>query len=45
MTSSEKKTRNSGKKVPPAKRIRRWLSRIGIALIVLVGIYVLFRLI
>jgi putative glutamine amidotransferase len=45
MMSSEKKTRNSGKAIPPAKRIRRWLIRIGIALIVLVGIYVLFRLI
>ena len=45
MTSSDKKTRNPGKAIPPAKRIRRWLSRIGIALVVLIGIYVLFRLI
>jgi putative glutamine amidotransferase len=43
--SSEKKTKNPGKAIPIAKRIRRWLSRIGIAPIVLVGIYVLFRLI
>jgi putative glutamine amidotransferase len=45
MTSSDKITENHGKKVPPAKRIRHWLSRIGITLVVLVGIYVLFRLI
>lgn len=43
--SSDKKTRNPGKAIPPAKRIRRWLSRIGITLAVLIGIYVLFRLI
>jgi len=42
--SSDKKTKNSSKAIPPAKRIRRWLIRIGIALAVLVGIYVLFRL-
>jgi len=43
--SSDKKTENPDKKVSPAKCIRRWLSRIGIALAVLIGIYVLFRLI
>jgi len=45
MTSSEKNAENSDKTIPPAKRIRRWLIRIGIALIVLIGIYTLFRLI
>ena len=45
MTSSDKKTGNPAKAIPPAKRIRRWLSRIGITLAVLIGIYVLFRLI
>ena len=43
--SSEKKTENPGKTITPAKRIRRWLIRIGIALVVLIGIYILFRLI
>jgi putative glutamine amidotransferase len=43
--SSNKKTENSSKAISPAKRIRRWLSRIGIALVVLISIYVLFRLI
>jgi putative glutamine amidotransferase len=44
-TSSDKKTENSGKKTTPAKRIRCWLCRIGFVLAVLVGIYILFRLI
>jgi putative glutamine amidotransferase len=43
--SSDKKTRNSGTKISPTKRIKRWLGRIGITLAVLVGIYILFRLI
>lgn len=42
---SDKKTKNPCKAIPPAKRIRRWIGRIGIALAVLIGIYVLFRLI
>jgi putative glutamine amidotransferase len=45
MTSNNRKTENHGKKLPVAKRIKHWLSRIGIALAVLIGIYVLFRLI
>ena len=45
MTSSDKKTRDPCKAIPPAKRIRRWIGRIGITLAVLIGIYVLFRLI
>ncbi len=45
MTSSDKKTENLRKTIPPAKRIRRWIGRIGITLAVLIGIYVLFRLI
>jgi len=44
-TSSDKKTENSGKKVTPARRIKRWLCRIGFVTVVLVGIYILFRLI
>ena len=42
---SDKKTVNSRKALPLTRRIRRWLGRIGITLAVLVGIYVLFRLI
>ncbi|MHC4324879.1 MAG: gamma-glutamyl-gamma-aminobutyrate hydrolase family protein [Planctomycetota bacterium] len=45
MTSSDKKSKNSGKRIPPAKRILRWICRIGITLAVLIGIYVLFRLV
>ena len=45
MTSSENKTGNSEKTISPAKRVRRWLCRIGIALAVLIVIYILFRLI
>jgi putative glutamine amidotransferase len=43
--SSDKQTKNSGKKITPTKRIKRWLGRIGITLAVLVGTYLLFRLI
>jgi putative glutamine amidotransferase len=43
--SSDKKTENSGKKITPTKRIKSWLGRIGITLAVLIGIYILFRLI
>jgi putative glutamine amidotransferase len=42
---NEEKTCNSGKATPPARRSRRWLGRIAIALAVLIGTYVLFRLI
>jgi putative glutamine amidotransferase len=42
--SGNKKTENPVKKIPLIKRIKRWLGRIGIALFVLIGIYVLFRL-
>jgi putative glutamine amidotransferase len=42
---NDEKTRNSGKAIPPARRLRRWLGRIGIALAIPIGIYVLFRLI
>ena len=45
MMSSNNKTENPGKKISRPKRIRRWLIRIGITLVVLIGIYVLFRLI
>jgi hypothetical protein len=43
--SSDKKTRNSSKKISPTKRTKRWLGRIGITLAVLIGIYVSFRII
>jgi putative glutamine amidotransferase len=43
--SSNRKTENPGKKIALTKRIKRWLGRIGIAIAVLIGIYVLFRLI
>lgn len=42
---SDEETKNSGKATPPAKRLSRWLRRIGIALTLLIGIYVLFRLV
>ncbi len=45
MTSSDKETGNPGKTIPPARSVRRWIGRVGIALAVLIGIYVLFRLI
>ena len=45
MTSNNKQIRNSDKKVPLTKLIRRWLIRIGITLVILIGIYVLIRLI
>jgi len=45
MTSSDMKSDNPGKALPPARRVRRWLGRIGITLAVIVGIYVLFHLI
>ena len=44
MTSSDKKTGNSGKEISPAKRIWRWLGRIAIILAVLIVIYVSFHL-
>jgi len=44
MTSSNKKSENFRKAIPPARRVRRWLGRIGITLAVLIGIYVLFHL-
>ena len=43
--SSDKKTENSSKKTTPTKRTKRWLGRIGLTLAVLIGIYVLFRII
>ncbi len=42
---SDKKTGNPRKALPLTRRLRRWLGRIGITLVVLIGIYVLFRLI
>ncbi len=42
---NDEQGKNSGKATPPARRLRRWLRRIGIALAVLIGIYVLFRLV
>jgi putative glutamine amidotransferase len=42
---SDKKTGNPRKALPLTRRLRRWLGRIGITLAVLIGIYVLFRLI
>jgi putative glutamine amidotransferase len=45
MTSSDKNTGNPGKTITPAKRVKRWIGRICITLAVLIGIYILFRLI
>ena len=41
---NDEQTKNSGKATPPARRLRRWLVRIGISLALLLGIYILFRL-
>jgi len=41
--SSDKRTKNSSRKTTPTKRIKRWLGRIGLTLVVLIGLYVLFR--
>jgi putative glutamine amidotransferase len=43
--SSNRKIENPGKQIALTKGIKRWLGRIGIAIVVLIGIYVLFRLI
>ena len=45
MTSSDKKTRNPNKPISTVRRVKRWIGRISITLAVLIGIYVLFRLI
>jgi len=45
MTSSDKNTGNPGKTITPAKRVKHWIGRICITLAVLIGIYILFRLI
>lgn len=44
MTTNEYKTESSGKAVPATKRLKRWLFRIVIVLVVLVSTYVLFRI-
>jgi len=46
---NDEQSKNSGKVTPPARRLRRWLRRIGIALAILsgilIGIYVSLRFI
>lgn len=42
---NDEETKNSGKAIPPARRLRRWLRRIAIAMAILIGIYLVFRLI
>ena len=42
---NEKAQESSAKARPPAGRLKRWLRRIAIALVVLIGAFVLFRLI
>ncbi len=44
-TMNNEKTNNSAKAAPLTRRLRCWLRRIGIAMAIPVGIYVLFRLI
>ena len=44
MTTSKNKTERSGKTTPATQRLKRWLCRIAIALVVLIGVYVLFRI-
>jgi putative glutamine amidotransferase len=44
MTTNDDTVENSSKTAPVAKRLRRWLGRAGIALAVLIGVYVLFRI-
>jgi putative glutamine amidotransferase len=41
---NNEKTQNCEKTKPPAGRLKRWLCRIAIALAILIGIYILFRL-
>lgn len=44
MTTNDDKTERPGKTTPATKRLKRWLCRIVIALAVLIGAYVLFRI-
>jgi gamma-glutamyl-gamma-aminobutyrate hydrolase PuuD len=44
MTTNDDKTERSGKTPPAMKRLRRWLFHIVIALAVLIGGYILFRI-
>lgn len=44
MTTNDDKTESPPKTAPAAKRLRRWLHCAGIVLAILVGIYVLFRI-
>ena len=45
MKMNNDKAKNTEKTKPTAKRLRRWFRRIGIALAILIGAYVLFRFI
>jgi putative glutamine amidotransferase len=45
MTMNKMETKNSGKAIPPARRLKRWLRRIAIAIAIPIGIYLVFRLI
>ena len=45
MTMNDEEIKNSGKAAPPARRLRRWLRRIVIAIAIPIGIYLVFRLI
>ncbi len=42
---NDEEAKNSGKVIPPARRRRRWLRRIAIALAIPIGFYLAFRLI
>jgi len=44
MTTNENKMERSGKAAPATKRLRRWLCRVALVLVILVGAYVLFRI-
>lgn len=41
---NNEESKNSDRTIVPARRLRRWLCRIGIAFAILIGTYILFRL-
>jgi putative glutamine amidotransferase len=45
MTTNDEKTERSAKAAPATKRLKRWLCRIAIVLVILISAYVLFRII
>ncbi|TKJ33678.1 MAG: hypothetical protein CEE38_20035 [Planctomycetes bacterium B3_Pla] len=44
-TKNDEKSETPAEAKPPAKRLKRWLRRIAIAFVILIGAFVLFRLV